>query len=173
MISFDSYYRDQGHLAPAERSAVNYDHPDTLDGDLLSHHLRSLQDGCATAIPVYDFATHTRSEDVTLVEPAEVVVVEGILLFAFAPIREQLDLRVFRHCPEDVRFARRLRRDQRDRGRSAESVEAQFASTVKPMHDQFVEPFADCADVTTTHGEELEEVTERVMHRVFDLAPTG
>ncbi len=170
VLSFDAYYRDLRHLSPDERAEVNYDHPDSLDGDLLGLHLQALRAGQEAAVPVYDFATHSRTDDVRLVAPTDVVVVEGILLFAFASVRDQLDLSVFRQCPEPIRFARRLRRDQRDRGRTEASVRAQFAATVKPMHDEFVDPFAPCADVTTVHGEELDLVTDRVLSRVDGLA---
>ncbi|MEM8923675.1 MAG: uridine kinase [Actinomycetota bacterium] len=171
MLSFDAYYRDQGHLTPDERAAVNYDHPDALDGALLADHLRALQAGDEVAVPIYDFATHTRSDDIRLVEGADVVIVEGILLFAFPEVRQQLDFRVFRQCPESVRFERRLRRDQRDRGRSAESVRAQLAATVKPMHDRFVEPFAGTAHYVTRHGDELDAITTSVVDQVRALVP--
>lgn len=169
-MSFDSYYHDQGHLSPAERAAVNYDHPDSLDAELLVSHLVRLSRGLEAAIPIYDFATHTRSGDLRIVEPSDVVLVEGILLFAFASICDQFDYRVFRSCPEDVRFERRLIRDQSERGRSRASVEAQLQATVKPMHDQFVEPFASRADVVTTHGQDLEMLITDLADHVSQLA---
>ncbi len=173
VISFDSYYRDQGHLSPADRATVNYDHPDSLDGSLLADDLRRLRSGQETAIPIYDFASHTRSDDLRIVDATDVVVVEGILLFSFADVRDQLDFRVFRQCPETVRFDRRRRRDQRDRGRTADSVEAQLVATVKPMHDRYVEPYAGEAHFVTQHGQDLDQITETLVDRLRQLAPAA
>lgn len=166
MLSFDSYYRDQGHLTPDVRSKVNYDHPDALDSELLIQHLDLLRAGHQAPVPIYDFATHTRQKGVTLVGPAEVIVVEGILLFSFSSIVQRLDYRVFRQCPESIRFARRIKRDVRDRGRSLESVRTQLATTVKPMHDQFVEPYALRAHRLTNHGEEAGDVAVEIVEHV-------
>lgn len=173
VISFDAYYRDQGHLSPAERAEVNYDHPDSLDGELLVEHLRLLGQGQQAPVPVYDFATHTRSAECHVVKPAEVIMVEGILLFAFRPVVEQLDYRVFRRCPEEVRFQRRIRRDRAERGRTLASVQAQLAATVKPMHDLYVEPYADLADYVTDHGDDLDTVTADIAARISDLVVNG
>ena len=170
MVSFDSYYCDQGHLSPADRARVNYDHPSSLDGELMVQHLAQLRAGHEAAVPVYDFATHTRSDDLRIVEPADVIVVEGILLFAFPEVLEELDLRVFRRCPEDVRFERRVHRDCRERGRTPESVWEQLRTTVKPMHDEFVEPNAASADVITEHGEDLDEITSSLTSRLIGAA---
>ncbi|MEM9132096.1 MAG: uridine kinase [Actinomycetota bacterium] len=173
VISFDSYYRDQGHLSPAERAEVNYDHPDSLDGALLADDLRRLRSGVETAIPIYDFATHTRSDDLRIVDATDVIVVEGILLFSFDDVRDQLDFRVFRQCPETVRFDRRRKRDQRDRGRTAESVEAQLAATVKPMHDLYVEPYVGEAHFATQHGQDLDQIVDTLVGRLRELAPAA
>ncbi|MCP5034565.1 MAG: uridine kinase [Actinomycetia bacterium] len=170
VLNFDAYYCDQSHLSPDERAQVNYDHPDSLDGPLLVEHLRELRAGREVAIPVYDFATHTRTRDLHIVEPAEVIIVEGILLFAFKPVWEQLDYRVFRQCPEEVRFRRRTRRDRAERGRSLASIQAQLQATVKPMHDQFVEPHLDRADFVTNDGDNLRAVTDQVVADVTALA---
>lgn len=170
MLSFDLYYHDQSHRPLAERAAVNYDHPDSLDVDLLAAHLQALRLGQEIAVPGYDFATYRRTDDVRLVEPGQLVVVEGILLFAFAPIWDLLDYRVFRNCPEDVRFARRLDRDTVERGRTAASVEAQVAATVKPMHDRFVQPHAARSDFVTEHGQDLSGAADRLVERLGALA---
>jgi uridine kinase len=169
-LHFDAYYRDQSHLPPDQRAEVNYDHPDSLDGPLLVEHLRALQAGQEVTVPVYDFSTHTRSPDLQIVEPADVIVVEGILLFAFEPVWDQLDYRVFRHCPEAVRFRRRTERDQVERGRSLASITAQLQATVKPMHDRFVEPHAERADFVTRHGDSLRTITEQVVATISGLA---
>lgn len=169
VLSFDAYYHDLPHLPFEERATVNYDHPDSLDHRLLVYHLQALRSGQEVAVPVYDFTAHRRSADLHIVDPCEVVVVEGILLFAFAPVRDELDLRVFRRCPEPVRFSRRLERDVAERGRSPASVQAQLAATVRPMHDRYVEPNASHADLITHHGQDLAGVTERIADRVARL----
>lgn len=172
-LNFDSYYHDRFDLPVEDRATINYDHPDALDSDLLVEHLRTLKSGQPIEVPIYDFATHCRSDDLLRVEAADVVVVEGILLFASYEVTQLLDLKVFRRCPEDIRFSRRIRRDIVDRGRSLASVEAQLSATVKPMHDLYVEPFAAEADIVTEHGSELAEVVDHVVTAIDDLLPTG
>ena len=157
-ISFDSYYRDLAGLTVEERARVNFDHPDSLDVAMLVDHLQRLRAGDAIAVPHYDFVNHTRSGDIDLVEAHRFVVVEGILLFAFPEIRAELDVLVFRHCDEATRAERRLRRDVSERGRSPESVREQWATTVQPMHELHVEPYARYADVVTTADQELDDV---------------
>jgi uridine kinase len=169
VLSFDSYYHDRFDLSVEARATINYDHPDALDTDLLVAQLGQLRAGHGIDVPIYDFATHCRSDELLVVEATDVVVVEGILLFASDRIRELLDLRVFRRCPEDVRFARRTKRDIAERGRSLDSVEAQLAATVKPMHDRFVEPFAAEADIVTDHGQDLQLVTEHIVAAIDEL----
>lgn len=170
VLSFDSYYHNLLHLSVDERAAVNFDHPDSLDGDLLVEHLRQLKAGNDIAMPVYDFTTHTRSSEIRIVAAADVVVIEGILLFAFDEVRRHLDYRVFRRCPESVRFERRIERDVAERGRSIESVRSQLAATVKPMHDRFVEPYGDTADFVTDHGQDLDAVVTELVERLTDPA---
>lgn len=162
-FAFDSYYRDQAHLCAEDRALVNFDHPDSLDVELFVQHLRDLKRDNEIAVPVYDFSTHARTSDVHIIDPKPIVVVEGILLLAFPQIRECLDLTVYRDCPEDVRYERRLARDVAERGRTTESVADQFAKTVKPMHDQFVQPSLDVADLVTLYSEELEDAKVRVL----------
>lgn len=170
ILSFDLYYRDQSHLPLAERSQVNYDHPTSLDGELLAEHLMHLRAGREVAVPGYDFASYARTGDVHLMPPAELVVVEGILLFAFEALWELLDYRVFRDCPEDVRFQRRLERDVVERGRTPDGVRAQLEATVKPMHDRYVQPHAARADFVTGHGQDLHHVTDTLVARLAALA---
>lgn len=170
-LSFDSYYRDLPDLPPQLRDTRNFDHPDALDADLLASHLDDLAAGRPVAVPQYDFATFRRSPEVALVEPRPVVLVEGILLFCHRPLVERLDLRIFRQCPEDVRFARRRARDVDERGRSPESVRAQFQATVKPMHDRFVEPYAVLADRLVGFGEDLDDVAGELEQAVRALVP--
>lgn len=161
-MSFDSYYRDHSHLTVEQRAEVNFDHPDSLDVDLLVDHLQSLRDGTDVAVPVYDFATHTRSGDLHIVSPHRFVFIEGILLFAFPEIRDNLDVMIFRQCPNDIRAERRFKRDVQERGRTPESVRAQWAQTVQPMHEIYVEPFAEYADLITAHGQDLDRLVAEI-----------
>lgn len=165
---FDAYYRDHGHLTPAERAEVNYDHPDSLDVELFVEHLEMLRVGEEIAMPVYDFATHTRTNDLVMVTPTPVIVVEGILLFSFPELVELFALKVFRDCPESLRFDRRLARDVAERGRTPESVREQFAATVAPMHDQFVQPHRDLAEIVSD-GEDMPTVVDVVCEQVEHL----
>ncbi len=171
-FAFDSYYRDQAHLSAADRALVNFDHPDSLDVELFVEHLQTLRSGSEVAVPVYDFSTHSRTDDVHIIDPKPIVVVEGILLLAFPEIRECLDLTVYRDCPESVRFDRRLARDVAERGRTPASVTDQFAATVKPMHDLFVQPSMDVADMITLFSEELEDANTRVLAQIAKLQAT-
>lgn len=168
-LAFDTYYCDQSHLSIDERARVNFDHPDSLDVDLFTSHLDDLAAGRSIAAPVYDFATHSRTDHTEPVNPCDVVIVEGILLLAFPEISRRLDLRVFRDCPENVRFARRLRRDMAERGRTELSVYQQFEATVKPMHDEFVEPCRSVADIVTEFDEELHAAADRVIAAIHRL----
>jgi len=168
-LAFDTYYCDQSQLEAEERALVNYDHPESLDLDLFATHLDELTAGRAIDSPVYDFATHTRSRDVVRVNPTPVVIVEGILLLSFPEVVKRLDLTVFRDCPEKVRFARRLGRDISERGRNEASVYYQFEATVKPMHDQFVEPSRTQADIITLFDEELHLAADRVIAHISKL----
>lgn len=145
-VSQDDYYRDLAHLLPEERARVNFDHPDSIEFSLLATHLDHLAQGRDVAVPKYDFATHTRTAVQQIVSPKPIVLVEGILLFADTLTAGRIHHKIFIDASEEVRFARRLRRDVRERGRSAESVEWQFQSTVRPMHDLFVEPKKVLAD---------------------------
>lgn len=155
-VSFDSYYRDHSHLTVEQRALVNFDHPDSLDVDLLVEHLEILRSGNDVAVPVYDFTTHTRSGDLDIVSPHPFVFIEGILLFAFEQIRDALDLMIFRHCPDEIRAERRFTRDVEKRGRTPESVRSQWETTVQPMHEIYVEPFAHHAHLVTHHGQDLD-----------------
>ncbi len=148
VLWFDEYYHDLAHLNSEERAVVNFDHPDSLDDDLLLSHLDGLLAGHPADVPVYDFTTHTRTGTTRRVDPRPVIVVDGILVLAFPVIRERLDVSVFVEAPAEVRLARRLDRDVRERGRTPESVRTQFAATVAPMHDAFVSPCRDLADLT-------------------------
>jgi len=151
-IDHDAYYRDQGHLPPPDREAINYDHPSALDSALLALHLRELRDGRPVEVPIYDFATHTRRRDTRRVAPARVILVEGILVFAEPALREQMDLKIFVDTDADIRLMRRIRRDLEERGRTFQSVRDQYHTTVRPMHLEYVEPSKRWADLIIPEG---------------------
>jgi len=152
LVKLDSYYCDRAQLPFEERAAINYDHPDAFDWPLLMTHLGALLGGRAAPVPVYDFASHLRTDEVTMVESGPVVVIEGILVLFEPRLRELLDLKVYVDTDPDVRFIRRLQRDVADRGRTPASVIDQYLTTVRPMHLQFVEPSKRYADVIVPHG---------------------
>ena len=147
VLWYDEYYHDLAHLPVERRAIVNYDHPDSLDDALLVDHLDGLLAGRPVDVPIYDFATHTRTGRTRRVEPRPVVVVDGILVLAVPALRRRLDLAVFVDAPAEIRLARRMDRDVRERGRTAAMVQSQFEATVAPMHEAFVEPSAIHADL--------------------------
>jgi len=151
-IDHDAYYRDQGHLSPPERDAVNYDHPAALESSLLALHLRELRGGRAVEVPIYDFATHTRRGETRTVPPARVIIVEGILVFTEPALRDQMDIKIFVDTDADIRLMRRIRRDLEQRGRTFQSVRDQYYATVRPMHIEHVEPTKRCADLILPEG---------------------
>lgn len=152
VVQHDAYYRDLSHLPPTARADKNFDHPDSLETELLSRHLRRLLDGKSVESPIYDFATHTRSMDFRRISPTPLVIVEGILVLVHKELRDLMDLRVFVHVNAEVRLARRVRRDTKDRGRTEASVLQQYERSVRPMHIEFVEPSRDYADITIEEG---------------------
>lgn len=173
----DSYYKDLADLTLEERKRVNFDHPDSLDNDLLVEHLRALSERRAVDKPVYDFAAHTRSPHVQRLAPRDVVLVEGILLFVEPTLRELFDLKIFVDAEADVRFIRRLRRDVEERGRSVDSVIQQYLTTVRPMHFDFVEPSKRYADIILPRGGNntpgISVIAARVRERLSDGAVVG
>ena len=140
LLAQDAYYKDSGHLSLEERSRQNYDHPDAVDFELLTRHVEALRKHQPVQQPSYDFSAHVRREETTCVDPRTVVIVEGILIFQDSRLRSLFDLKIFVDTDADVRFIRRLRRDIRERGRSLDSVVQQYLDTVRPMHQEFVEP---------------------------------
>jgi len=152
VITMDSYYRDLADLPPARRDEANFDHPDSIEQELFVEHLVALKSGRPIEQPVYDFTRHVRTGETLLIEPRDVVIAEGILLFHVPEIREILDIRIFVDTPADIRLLRRITRDIRDRGRTLESVSEQYLRTVRPMHDEFVEPSKRYADVIIPEG---------------------
>ncbi len=152
ILQHDSYYKDQHDLSLAERLQVNYDHPDSLDNDLLYAHLCALSAGKAIAAPIYDFKVHSRSSETIRIEPRPVIVVEGILIFLDERLRRMMDLKIFVDTDADLRFIRRLSRDIAERGRTVESVIEQYLTTVRLMHLEFVEPTKRYADLIIPEG---------------------
>ena len=151
-LQHDSYYRDWNDLPPAAREHRNFDHPDSLETELLIRHLQQLREGHAVDVPVYDFRTHTRTGETRRVEPKPVILVEGILIFVEPPLRDLIDLKIFVDTDADLRFIRRLQRDTAERGRTMPSVIEQYLGTVKPMHLEFVEPSKRYADLIIPEG---------------------
>lgn len=169
-ISHDSYYRNfEGHT-PEQRHNINFDHPDALETELLVRHLDVLCKGSAIEVPVYDFTTHSRKlSETQRVEPRKVVIVEGILVLAEAELRKRIDIKLFVDTPPDIRFVRRLMRDIKSRGRSVESVIEQYVTTVRPMHEEFVEPSKRHADLIIPEGGENLVAIDAIIARVEHL----
>ena len=152
VLSHDNYYRRLDHLALEERRLVNYDEPAALETELMAAHLQQLRAGQAIDCPVYDFSQHNRSEDTIHIEPRQVIIVEGILIFENPELRELMDIRIFVDTDADIRICRRIKRDVNKRGRSLESVIEQYQTTVKPMHEKYVEPSKKFAHIVVPEG---------------------
>ncbi len=168
-IPHDAYYRDLSHLPESLRRQVNFDHPDSLETSLLVEHLRQLKAGHPVEIPVYDFTTHTRTSKRERVGPAPIILVEGILVFVDRELRELFDIKLYVDTDADIRLIRRLQRDVQERGRTFESVIAQYQKTVRPMHLEFVEPSKRYADVIIPEGGFNEVAIEMVAARIRGL----
>jgi len=152
LIEQDSYYRNLADMPLDERHQANFDHPDSIDSDMLVDHLMRLKQGLTVEMPLYDFVTHTRSDRIEIIEPRPVVIVEGILIFSEPRVLDLLDVRIFVDTPSDVRLMRRLRRDIIERGRTFERTMAQYERTIRPMHFEFVEPSKRHADIIIPEG---------------------
>jgi uridine kinase len=152
VIEHDAYYRDQHHLTAQQRAEINYDHPSSLESGLLATHLQELRAGKSVDVPIYDFVTHTRRPEKRTVPPARVIIVEGILVFVEAALRQQMDIKIFVDTDSDIRLMRRIRRDLEQRGRNFASVRDQYYSTVRPMHIEFVQPSMRFADLIVPEG---------------------
>jgi len=152
VLEHDRYYRDRNDLRLEERAALNYDHPDSLETDLMVAHVHELRGGRTVDVPVYDFARHARTAATESVAPARAIIVEGILIYTDAALRALMDVKVFVDTDDDTRFIRRLQRDISERGRTVHSVIEQYLGTVKPMHLEFVEPSKRYADIIVPLG---------------------
>lgn len=166
VINHDNYYKAHHDMPYEQRCKLNYDHPDAFDTDLLISDLKKLKAGQSVVCPVYDYSIHDRSTKTILIKPAKVIIVEGILIFAEKALCDEIDIKIFVDADADVRILRRITRDVRDRGRSLESVVNQYLTTVKPMHEQFVEPSKRNADIIIPEGGHNIVAFDMVVERV-------
>ena len=166
VIEQDSYYKDLAHLTFDERAIYNYDHPDAIDIDLFQSQLSTLLNGRNIDIPIYDFSQHVRLKKTKMITPFPVIIVEGILVLYFQQLRQLMVIKIYIDTPEDIRFKRRFNRDIKERGRTAESVKKQYISTVHPMHDKFVKPSKNSADIIILGHNNLENAIEQVKSKL-------
>ena len=169
VLYHDNYYKRHDDIPFSERKKLNYDHPNAFDTPLLVQHLDALRAGQAVECPTYDYTVHNRAAETITVTPAKVIVVEGILIFAEPELRERLDIKLFVDTDADVRILRRIVRDVRDRGRDLESIVTQYLTTVKPMHEAFVEPSKRNADIIVPNGGENTAAVEMLAHHIRNL----
>ena len=166
VVHHDNYYKAHHDMPYEERCLLNYDHPDSFDTDLMIADLKRLKSGMAIECPVYDYTIHDRSDKTVMIEPTSVIIVEGILIYADPRLCDQIDIKIFVDTDADVRILRRIQRDVQERGRSLDSVISQYLTTVKPMHEQFVEPSKRRADVIIPEGGQNMVALEMVVQRV-------
>ena len=170
ILPLDSYNRDHSDLSLVDRAKINFDHPDAFEHDLYLKHLALLKQGEVVDIPVYDFSTHSRTTEVERIEPAELIIGEGHLLFVIPEVVREFDARIFISAPEELRLKRRLERDVRERGRTPESIRTQFATTVNPMHDKYIEPSSSLADLILQGSAPIEESLEKVLEYIDEIS---
>lgn len=169
IIRQDDYYNDQANMSMDERLKVNYDHPLAFDNELLAKHLKMLKSGLQINKPTYDFIQYTRSDEVEVIQPCDVLVVEGLFVLEEESIRKLLDIKLYVDTDADVRFIRRLSRDVKDRGRTLENVIGQYMSTVRIMHDQFIEPSKRYADVVIPEGGKNEVAVDLLTTKISSI----
>ena len=168
-LPHDAYYRNLTDLPYAQRAAINFDHPDSLESELMIKHIKDLKQGKAVDLPVYDFSSHSRTNQTIHLEPQPVIIVEGILIFSEPNLRELFDVKLFVDTDNDIRFIRRLQRDIAERGRTMDMVVQQYLTTVRPMHLEFVEPSKRYADVIIPEGGLNEVAMDMVIARIESL----
>ena len=166
VIEQDSYYKDNSNLSMDERNQQNFDHPEAIDIELFNKQMESLLSGKPVKIPIYDFSNHNRIEQLQLVKPTKIIIVEGILTLYFESLRKLMDIKVFVDVPDKIRFKRRLSRDIKKRGRTLMSVTNQYENTVYPMYKQFVEPSKDFADIIITGGAKNKEAIDTLINNI-------
>jgi uridine kinase len=169
IIHHDSYYRDRGAMSPVERENVNYDHPSAFENTLLAEHLKTLIKRQPIEMPVYDYASHTRLAETKTVKPAEIILMEGILVLEDESLRSLMDIKIYIDADSDERFIRRLLRDMKERKRSADSVIEQYIRTVRPMHLQFVEPSKRYADIIVPEGGHNAVAIDLLVTKISDI----
>jgi uridine kinase len=168
-LPHDAYYKDLSKLPPAQRVAVNFDHPNSLDTDLMKSHIAQLKAGQKVDLPIYDFTTHSRTKETKKILPNPVILVEGILIFVDPELRDLFDVKLFVDADADIRLIRRIQRDITERGRTIDSVLKQYQTTVRPMHLEFVEPSKRYADVIIPEGGHNIVALEMVIARIESL----
>ena len=168
-IDLDSYYKDFSSQTPKERDNINFDHPQSIDFELLSKHLTTLKSGNPIKKPVYDFVTHLRQEATTTVIPSRILILEGILIFVDKKLRSLMDMKIFVDTPDDIRILRRLERDIKDRGRTFENVQKQYLETVRPMHMEFIESTKQYADIIIPSGRYNQPAINMIIGGINDL----
>jgi uridine kinase len=166
ILRHDNYYKRHDEIPFEERARLNYDHPDSFDTKLLCQHIRMLKQGQPIRMPLYDYSQHNRSDQVVVVQPAPVIILEGIMIFADQELCDLLDIKVFVDTDADVRILRRIMRDVKERGRSLDSVISQYLTTVKPMHEQFVEPSKRKADIIIPEGGKNQVALDMLIQRI-------
>jgi len=171
LVQQDHYYKDLSHLPFEERTKVNFDHPDSIETPLMIEQLTALREGRAVERPVYNFTEHRRVAKTVRVEPRPAILLEGILIFENADVRKLVDIKIFVDTDADIRFIRRLRRDVRERGRTVESVVEQYLSTVRPMHNEYIEPSKRYADIIIPEGGHNEVGIDLVIQKIKSLLP--
>lgn len=154
IIKHDDYYKENDSLTMEEREKINYDHPFSLDNDLLKENIQDLLKGCSIIKPLYDFTVHNRKKETEEVIPTDIIIIDGILIFEDSELRKLMDIKIFVDTDADVRILRRIKRDIEERGRTLDSVINQYLKTVKPSHEQFIEPYKKYADIIIPHGGE-------------------
>ncbi len=169
VIQQDSYYKDLSHMKLEERQYQNFDHPDAIDIDLFHNQITDLLNNKSVDIPIYDFTTHARSTEKNTINPHHVIVLEGILALHYASLRQLMNIKIYVETPADIRFIRRLKRDIRERGRTTQSVIDQYLSTVRPMHEQFVEPSKYYADVIIPEGGENKVAIDLIRTKINSI----
>lgn len=163
----DAYYKDQTHLTMEERLKTNYDHPLSFDNKLLIKHIEDLSKGKSIEKPIYDYEFHTRKENETVnIAPKDIIIVEGIMILEDEDLRDKLDIKIYVDTEDDIRILRRIQRDIRERGRTVDSVIEQYLSTVKPAHDQFIEPYKKYADIIMPEGGQNEVAIDIVISKI-------
>jgi uridine kinase len=169
LIRLDDYYHDSSHLTLEQRRQINFDHPDSYDTDLIVKHLNQLSQGIAIEKPIYDFVYSIRSQETERIEPSNIIIVEGIMIFAIKELRDLFQMKIYVDTDDDITFIRRLKRDINHRGRTVESVVNQYLTTVRPMHQTFVEPSKRYADIIVPEGGKNAVAVDILLTKIIDL----